>query len=616
MAATLGADQENPPTASAGTGTAAVSNYNINTHTFDITVTVSGITTAEVTGFHIHQGAVGVNGPIIVDFTALGPPIVASGTGFTYTAVGLTLPATSEAALLGGGTYVNVHTAVFPGGAIRGQLFTGGNVNLPAGAATGTTGVSNIENVTGGVGNDSLVGSFAVNTISGGPGADWIIGAPGNDTLNGDAGADVLVWSNGDNTDVMEGGAEADTVQVNGSPAGADVFTIAANGTRVKFDRTNLVPFTLDIGTAETLTVNGVGGDDSFAVSNLTGIASLATLNLNGFDGNDSFALPAVAAAVAVNALGGPGTDTLNYSAFTTAISANLGLGSTGLAATIGADQEVPTNAHPGTGTAAVTNYNINTHTFDITVTVSNVPADVVTGFHIHQGAVGVNGPIIVDFTALGPPIVPFGTGFTYTATGLTLPATSEAAFLGGGTYVNVHTVLLPNGAIRGQLFTGGNVNLAAGTATGAATVRNIENVTGGTGDDSLVGSFAVNTLSGGAGAEWIVGGPGNDILNGDAGADVLVWSNGDGTDVDEGGADGDIVQVNGSTAAGDIFTVAANGTRVAIRPHQPRSVQSRHRHGGDPGRERHRRRRHHDCGQPGGCRGFDDGAPEWIRRE
>ena len=77
---------------------------------------------------------------------------------------------------------------------------------------------------------------------------------------------------------------------------------------------------------------------------------------------------------------------------------ANLGLGTTGLGATLGADQENPPTTHPATGTATVSNYNIVTHTFDITVTVTGLlPADV-TGFHIHQAVVGVNGPIIVDF--------------------------------------------------------------------------------------------------------------------------------------------------------------------------------------------------------------------------
>ncbi len=311
LSAALGADQENPPTTHAGTGTAIVTNYSVTTHTFDINVTVSDLPPGDVTGFHIHRAPVGVNGPIIVDFTGLAP-LVPVGTGFTFTATGLTLPSVNEAAFLGGATYVNIHTAAFPAGAIRGQLFSTGNVNLPTGAATGTTGIANIENVTSGTGGDSLVGSFSVNTLNGGSGADWIVGAPGNDTFVGDAGADVLVWSNGDGVDVMEGGADSDTVQVNGSTTGADAFVVSANGTRIDFDRTNLGLFSLDIGTAEILTVNGIGGNESFTVNDLTDVASLTTLNLNGFDGSDTFEfVPISGGAFVFNAHGGTDTDTL-----------------------------------------------------------------------------------------------------------------------------------------------------------------------------------------------------------------------------------------------------------------------------------------------------------------
>ena len=315
LSATLGGDQENPPTTHAATATATVTNYSITTRTFDIIVTVTGLLPADVTGFHIHQAPVGVNGPIIVDFTGVAP-LVPAGTGFTFTATGLTLPSVNEAAFLGGGTYVNIHTAAFPGGAIRGQLFTSANVNLASGAATGTTGIAFIENVTGGAGSDSLVGNNSANTLNGGGGADWIVGGPGADTFGGDAGADVLVWSNGDGTDVMEGGADGDTVQVNGATAAAavtaDVFQVAANGVRLDFDRISPGPFSLDIGTTETLTVNGIGGNDTVTTNDLAGVASLTTLNLNGFDGNDTFAYaPTSAGAVVFNAHGGPGTDTL-----------------------------------------------------------------------------------------------------------------------------------------------------------------------------------------------------------------------------------------------------------------------------------------------------------------
>ena len=310
LTANLTADQQNPPTTHAGTGTASITNYNIVTRTFDITVNVSGLLPADVAGFHIHQSPVGVDGPVIVDFTGVAP-LVPSGNGFTFTATGLSMPALSEAAFLGGGTYVNIHTAAFPVGAIRGQLFSSGNVNLATGAATGTSGLSNFENLTGGSSIDSLVGNFSANTVNGGPGADWIVGGPGADTLNGDAGADVLVWSGGDGSDTIEGGTDSDSVQVNGGSADED-FMVSANGARLAFARTTPGPFSLDVGTVETLIVNGVGGSDGFFVNNLTGVAALSTVDFNGFEGDDFFAYaPTSSGAFVFNARGGPGSDAL-----------------------------------------------------------------------------------------------------------------------------------------------------------------------------------------------------------------------------------------------------------------------------------------------------------------
>ncbi len=310
LAATLGADQEVPPTTHLGVGSAVVSNYNIATGTFDIVVTVSDVPPASVNGFHIHQAPVGVNGAIIVPFNTAA--LVPTGTGFTFTATGLALPAINEAAFLGGGTYVNIHTTAFPGGAIRGQLFSQGNVNVGTGRATGTASIAGIENVQGGSGNDSLVGNNVANLLNGSGGGDWIVGAPGADTMSGGAGDDVLVWSNGDGTDVMEGGTESDLVQVNGAVAAGDQFVVSANGARVDFDRVNLVPFSLDIGTVETMTINGIGANDTMTVNNLAGVAALSTLNLNGFEGDDLFGFTASSnAGITFNVRGGPGNDVL-----------------------------------------------------------------------------------------------------------------------------------------------------------------------------------------------------------------------------------------------------------------------------------------------------------------
>jgi hypothetical protein len=351
----------------------------------------------------------------------------------------------------------------------------------------------------------------------------------------------------------------------------------------------------MDIGTTEILAVNALAGVDSLTVNDLTGVTDLQTINFNGGGDADTLIGPnadsswnitasdsgniagAIAtsfsavenltgrtgadtfvftngAGVSGNIDGGTGVDTLNYGAYTTPVTVNLGLGTTGLTATLGGDQEVPQRASAATATATLSNYNSTTKTFDITVTVLDLnPANVV-GFHIHRAPFGVNGPIIVDFVPGGVPIaplVPVGTGFTFTATGVSLansllggPA-NEAAFLGGITYLNIHTPTFPGGEIRGQVFSTGNVNIATGEATGTGSISNIENANGGSANDSLVGNFGSNILQGNAGNDTLVGGPGGDTFQGGANDDVLVWSNGDGTDVMDGQTGTDIVQVN-----------------------------------------------------------------------
>ena len=75
-----------------------------------------------------------------------------------------------------------------------------------------------------------------------------------------------MIWNPGDDTDLNEGGAGTDTVEVNGGN-GAEQFTTTANGTRVRFDRLNPAPFSIDIGTSENLVLNANGGDDSFSAT-------------------------------------------------------------------------------------------------------------------------------------------------------------------------------------------------------------------------------------------------------------------------------------------------------------------------------------------------------------
>lgn len=143
-----------------------------------------------------------------------------------------------------------------------------------------------VDTVSGGDGPDLINGGDENDVLDGGAGDDRIVGDRGNDTMTGGAGDDTLVWNNGDGSDVMDGQDGLDRIEVNGSPTAGDVFVVAPNGARTKFDRTNLGPFTLDIGSAESLDVRGLGGDDSLTVA--AGGSALLAVSTDGGAGNDA----------------------------------------------------------------------------------------------------------------------------------------------------------------------------------------------------------------------------------------------------------------------------------------------------------------------------------------
>ena len=103
-----------------------------------------------------------------------------------------------------------------------------------------------------------------------------------------------------------------------------------------------------------------------------------------------------------------------------------------------GAEEVPPTNVQgSGSGTIQVK----SDGTVSGSVTTTGVQG---TMAHIHQGAKGQNGPVIIPLTKSGD---------TYT-----VPATAKLndaqmkAFKDGGLYVNVHTAANKGGEVRGQL--------------------------------------------------------------------------------------------------------------------------------------------------------------------
>src|SRR5208283_4294561 len=152
------------------------------------------------------------------------------------------------------------------------------SVNLSAGTATGTAGISNIHSVIGGSANDTFVTDSAGDTLNGGA---------GNDTFSF-----TDVWGNC----IVTGGGGSDTLDFSQVTANL-TFTINANGSISVTD-----------GSGDTVTASGVA-------------------NLKGGSGNNYFVFQNGASISGKIAGGSGAVNQFDYSAYTTAVSVNLNAG-------------------------------------------------------------------------------------------------------------------------------------------------------------------------------------------------------------------------------------------------------------------------------------------------
>lgn len=115
-----------------GSGTATIdmtvtrdANSNVTAAAVNFQVNMQGFPSSTVVNIaHIHTGAQGVAGPILVN-TQVNPGevVLTNGTG-SFTRAGITVLPTDATNILNNpaGFYFNVHTALNPGGVMRGQL--------------------------------------------------------------------------------------------------------------------------------------------------------------------------------------------------------------------------------------------------------------------------------------------------------------------------------------------------------------------------------------------------------------------------------------------------------------------------------------------------------------
>jgi hypothetical protein len=134
--------------------------------------------------------------------------------------------------------------------------------------------------------------------------------------------------------------------------------------------------------------------------------------------------------------------------------------------AILAARNEIPANDSQGHGVASFKLNDAGT-ALDFKLNVANI--EDVTQAHIHCGGPDVNGPVVAFLYGLNPDGVTqngrLSEGTITAANVIPRPDSAAcpggiadfedliAAMQSGGAYVNVHTIALPPGEIRGQLF-------------------------------------------------------------------------------------------------------------------------------------------------------------------
>lgn len=379
----------------------------------------------------------------------------------------------------------------------------------------------------GGAGNDTLMGSanyydrlFGENgndSLDGGSGDDLLVGGTGNDILDGGGNADTLIGGIGNDT--LKGGLGGDTL--NGG-AGADIFVLQNTG----YATDKVIDFNTTEGDKLDVSLLGIGDLDTVKLlaSSTNSIEiriandyldtvfsgfDIGTLSTSNLVLNTATTNDVISATGTSDLFGAGGNDTLTGST-----------GSDRLFGEVGNDN---LNGSSGYDTlfGGAGNDTLN----------GGTDADTVNG--------GAGNDLIVVNNDGSDDIMNGGLGLD----------TADFSMIGSAVTVNL--------------------NISATQTTVASlyrsdTLHNIENVTGGTASDRIMGNGEANVLSGNTGDDILSGYTGNDTLIGGGGSDSL--NGGDGFDYVsyENATVGVNVDLR-STILTNAATIAAVGTDVII---------------------------------------------------
>jgi Ca2+-binding RTX toxin-like protein len=443
--------------------------------------------------------------------------------------------------------------------------------------------ISGFEAVSGGTGADNLSGDGGANTLTGNGGNDTLSGGAGNDFIDGGTGDDSV--SGGEGNDLITGNSGADTLD-----GGADVdwldFSASSAGISV-----NLQTGAMSSGDAQGDTAvnfeNLVGGSGN---DTLAGTDSFNTVHgyfgadtVLGLGGNDTLFGDYVVDQVGVDGAdlvdGGSGDDFIyGHGNDDTLVG---GSGNDSIDGGAGSDIAVFSGAR--------SDYTIAIVAGVITVTDN-------------RGALGDGTDSLVNVEALqfADGLIGAGSIADIVGTGGSDPALTggiEANVIRGLAGMDTLTGGAGNDRLEGgadddvvaggagaDIMIGGTgddtllyasstagvtVNLATNTVSSAAgseadgdAILDFENVTGGSGADSLTGNNGSNELHGGGDSDTLSGANGDDYLDGGAGAD-LIHGGGD-ADTILGGAGADTLE-GGSGSDWLVYDTDTTGVAVSL---------------------------------------------------
>jgi len=399
------------------------------------------------------------------------------------------------------------------------------------------TGGSGADQLFGQDGNDTLLGKGGADLLFGGNGNDVLTGGDADDQVFGQDGDDRMIWNPGDDTDLNEGGAGTDTVEVNGGN-GAEDFTLTANGTRVRFDRLNPAPFSIDIGTSEKFVLNANGGDDTFSATG--NLAALIQITVDGGAGNDTI----LGSNGADRLLGGAGNDFIdgqqgNDEAFLGAgddvFQWDPGDGSDTVEGQAGFD----TMLFNGANVAEKIDVSANGGRVRFTRDVANIVMDLndVEGidFNARGGADSItvgdlSGTDVAEIN-LNLESAPGNGAGDGAADNVVVNGTngddvivvagdaSGTSVLGLAAQINIIGAEVANDRLTVNALAGDDVVQASALAAGAILLTE----DGGQGDDVLIGGDGNDTLQGGEGDDVLIGGLGLDVLDGGSGDNIVI---------------------------------------------------------------------------------------------